>query len=109
MELIRFVELQPNLCILLSLGSVPGCLEIASPGGLARARVLAGELDLDEGVVAAIYIHVEVEGDVVVVDDADNVFGQDGAVELLVWLDLVHVGVMCSPHDEDAAKSNLLD
>lgn len=107
MELGWLVELQADLRVLLGARDVPGGLHIAPPGGLAGRGVLAGHLDPDEGVVGAVDVHVEAEGDVVVVDDADDVLGEEGAVHVLVLPDLVHVGVGRALHHEDPTEPNL--
>jgi hypothetical protein len=106
-ELSRVVELEPNLGVLLGPRDVACGLEVAPAGGLAGRGRLPGHLHPDEGVVGAVHVHVQAEGDEVVVDDADHVLGEQGAVHVLVLPGLLHVGVRRGLNHEDPAQTNL--
>lgn len=103
MELFRLIQLESDLCVLLCLDCLLACLEITSPPGLPGVRVLASEVDFDEGVGGSVDVEVEVERDIMVVDYADDVLGEDCAVEVLVGFGLVCVGVGCSFYHQDPA------
>lgn len=92
------VEFKLDLRLFLRPGNVPGSLEVAFPGGLAGFGVLLGYINHNKGVIGAIDVHVEVEGGVVVMDDADQVLRQEGPVQVLFWSNLVHVRVGRSLH-----------
>lgn len=97
---IRQLQLDLRLFLRLSDGFVE--LHVAPPRGLS-VGIFPLEMDIDEGVVGTIYVHVEIVIDVVVVDNSDDVVGQESAVEVFVLVDLVQVDV-CSPFHDHYAR-----
>lgn len=91
MELGRIIQLELDLGVFLSFGRRSDSLQIAPPRGLLRRRMFLHKIDLHEGVVRAIDVHIQVEVDEMVVDDTDHILGQKRPVHALMVGHLVHV------------------
>lgn len=97
-ELSWLVETEFDLRFLLRPGDAASGLEVAGSRRLLAAGVLAFQVDPDEGVVGAVDVEIEVEGDEMVVDNADDVLGEDIPVGVIVTGELAQVRVLGSSH-----------